>query len=92
MGFCTNRQLIEMSIVRPPFILDFAQSTLDGPPDFDADIMDEFFRKMREDFEDKWPVAQEIYETLRRRHGIYHLDLKPRNVHFGGRDGQAASD
>lgn len=45
--------------------------------------MAQHFEQMRRDFEDRWPVAECIYQTLERRYGIHHLDLKPRNVNFG---------
>jgi hypothetical protein len=75
--------VIEMSIVHPPWVLDFAQSTLDEPPDFPQEVWEDWWRSVREAFEEHWPKAQALYQTFKRQYGIYHLDLKPRNVNFG---------
>lgn len=76
-------KIIEISIVRPPFILDFASAHLDKPPDFEPYVWSDWRQKRAEEFEDRWPEALAIFEELRRRWGIYHLDLSPRNVNFG---------
>ncbi len=83
LGSDIGRRIIEMTIVRPPFILDFAQSALDDSPEFEEGVLEWHFDEIREAFEDHWPTALQIYQMLERRYGIYHLDLKPRNVNFG---------
>lgn len=50
MGFAVpqlinaNEQLlvVEISIVRPPFLLDFASAYLDDPPEFPEDVLEEW--------------------------------------------------
>lgn len=82
IAYSDEHRVVEISIVQPPFVLDFAQSTLDQPPDFSEEVMEQWFNDMEEAFGDRWPVAAEIYDEFKNRYGIYHLDLKPRNVHF----------
>jgi len=75
--------IIEMSIVYPPWVLDFANSTLDESPDFPPEVWDLQWKKLQEEFGDDWPDAEALYYTFKKRYGIHHLDLSPRKVHFG---------
>ena len=45
--------VIEMRIVRPPFVLDFAGAYLDEPPDFPEEIMAEWRAEKKEQFGDR---------------------------------------
>lgn len=83
INFNVELKVIEMSVVRPPYVLDFAKSSLDDQPDYPADVWGEWRRRIRREFEDRWPVAISIYEELRWKYGIYHEDISPRNVNFG---------
>ena len=55
--------VIEMTIVQPPFILDFAQSKLDTPPDF-PEGMDEWWERVAADFGERFPVVQSLFYEL----------------------------
>lgn len=68
-----------MSIVRPPFLLDFAAATLDVEPDFPEGTLDGW-EQVKSDFGDDFPIAQSVYWGLVREFGIYYWDLKPRNL------------
>ena len=46
---------IEMEIVTPPFVLDFAGAYLGHPPPFDAEQMAEWMADRAEIFEGDWP-------------------------------------
>jgi hypothetical protein len=74
--------VIEISIVRPPYVLDFANSTLDWPPDFPQEAWDEWYRLREEEFGDNWPAALNIFNELQRRWGVFHMDFSPRNIAF----------
>jgi hypothetical protein len=74
--------VIEMTIVQPPFLLDFAQSQLDRPPDF-PEGLDEWWERIAPDFGDKLPVVQDVFYRLASKYGIYYYDLAPRNINFG---------
>ena len=83
LGYDPGWRVIEMSIVRPPYILDFASSFVDAVPDFPPEHWEHWQQQRAGEFGDDWPTALRLYATLRRRWGIYHLDLSPRNVNFG---------
>lgn len=74
-------RVIEMSVVSPPFLLDFAAATLDFEPDF-PEGTDEWWARVRDDFGDDFPVAESVYWELVQKYGIYYWDLKPRNLQF----------
>lgn len=84
IGFSAELQIVEMSIVRPPFILDFAGSFLDQSPDFEPEAIEHWQAEKREEFGKHFSVAISLFEELRRRYGIYAWDLSPRNVQFAG--------
>ena len=52
--------VVEMGIVSPPFVLDFAGAYLDTPPDFPDDVMEAWRLEKKEQFGDRWAVVQEI--------------------------------
>lgn len=72
--------VIEMSIVTPPFILDFAAATVDYSPDFTEEAMDIWWDEVRESFGEDFDVARDVFHGLKRRHGIHYWDMKPRNL------------
>lgn len=71
-----------MSVVKAPFLLDFAGAYLDFPPDFAQEAWDIWYARKEEEFEDDWPRAEAIYQHLIDQYGIYYLDLAPRNLRF----------
>ncbi len=75
--------VIEMSIVQPPFLLDFAQTTLDRPRDFSEDVINDWWTRVAEMFGDRFADAREVFQALEEEAGIYYYDLAPRNVNFG---------
>jgi len=89
LGFTIPRMLhaddelwvIEMEIVSPPFVLDFAGAYLDVPPDFPEEVMQEWRAEKHEQFGDRWPIVQDIMREFRKL-GIYLADVKPGNIMF----------
>ncbi|MDO8538836.1 MAG: hypothetical protein Q7S40_00235 [Opitutaceae bacterium] len=71
---------IEMTIVTRPFLLDFAATWLDEPPDFPQDEWQESLEK-REQFGERWPEVQRVLAVLR-SHGIFMFDISPTNIGF----------
>ena len=61
---------IEMTIVRPPFLLDFADALLDEAPDFTEEI-----------FGERWPEVTRILAALQ-AFDVYLLDVNPGNISF----------
>ncbi len=73
--------IIEMSIVSPPFLLDFGKCYLDHPPDYSEEVMEEDEEYRRELFEDRWPEVQKLLWKLESI-GIYYMDARPANIAF----------
>jgi hypothetical protein len=74
--------IIELGIVAPPFMLDFAKVYLDRPPDFSPEVLTEEEERNLEVFEDRWPRVKSLIYAVR-RYGIYYVDPKPGNIMFG---------
>jgi serine/threonine protein kinase len=72
---------IEMTIVRPPFLLDFADARLDEPPEFSEDVLRLWEEDKAEIFGDKWPEVTRILAALHAL-DIYLLDINPGNISF----------
>ncbi|MDQ3623243.1 MAG: hypothetical protein M3463_12240 [Verrucomicrobiota bacterium] len=72
---------LKMTIVTPPFVLDFAAAYLDFAPEFSDEIWEEWVRKNEEQFGAHWPTAQMILGDLRDL-GIHMHDPSPGNIRF----------
>ncbi|MEO8353552.1 MAG: hypothetical protein ABI680_17625 [Chthoniobacteraceae bacterium] len=72
---------IEMTLVPPPFVLDFAGAWLDFPPEFPAEVWAERREKWASEFGGDWAQAQAILAELEELH-IYMLDPFPNNIRF----------
>jgi hypothetical protein len=72
---------IEMTIVQPPFLLDFAGAYLDSPPHFPATVWDEWLQQKAEEFGDRWPTVEDVLAILHAR-GIHLIDIHARNIMF----------
>lgn len=75
---------IEMSIVSPPFLLDFGKVYLDAPPPYwnDAEIMANWHAEGKENFGSRWSTVLSLLRMLQ-SFGIYYVDPKPGNIMFG---------
>lgn len=73
--------VVEMEIVAPPFVLDFAGAYLDDRPNFPADVMRDWRREKSAQFGDDWPRVQSIMAELA-GHGVHLADVKPGNITF----------
>ena len=72
---------IEMTIVRSPFLLDFADARLDEAPDFSEDVLQQWEEEKAEIFGERWPEVTRALAALQ-AFGIYLLDINPRNISF----------
>jgi hypothetical protein len=81
LGFDDELLAIEMTIVKRPFVLDFAGAYLDARPQFPEDIWREWEAEKREQFEERWPVVEQVLEAFQEL-GIYLLDISPGNIGF----------
>jgi hypothetical protein len=81
LDFDDELRVIEMTIVKRPFVLDFAGAYLDSPPEFSDDAWTIWENEKREQFERRWPAAKKIMEEFEML-GIFLLDVTPGNIGF----------
>ena len=81
--------ILEMSIVQPPYLLDFGKVYLDHPPThlYDEQMMANAVEEWLERFGDRWNKVQHAMRILE-NYGIYYYDPRPGNVCFGDEDEQ----
>jgi hypothetical protein len=72
---------LEMTVVKPPWVLDFAGAYLDFAPEFSDEIWEEWTWKNEEQFGANWPTAQMILDDLQDL-GIHMHDPSPNNIPF----------
>jgi len=70
---------IEMTIVERPFVLDFAQTFLDFPPDFTDEVWEERIHTWSELYGDDWPMVRRLLHDLE-NFEIYYLDVHRQNI------------
>ena len=74
--------VIEMTIVTPPFLLDFGGAYLDWPPEFSEDAIAQWQIEKGEQFGQRWPAVQRILAVLGDAYGIFVTDVNPGNIMF----------
>jgi hypothetical protein len=74
---------IEMTIVSPPYVLDFAGARLDQPTEYPPNIYRRWIREKRSQFGSKWKYVPRIVTALQRI-GVYLSDLNPGNICLDG--------
>lgn len=84
-GVDNDLLVIEMTIVAPPFLLDFGKASLDAPPVYadDPKRMAEIEMQWRDLFGTNWNQVLGALFELRHRYGIYYLDPRPGNINCG---------
>lgn len=75
---------LEMSIVSPPFALDFASAILDDPPDLIEDEGHTFYDFIQSRFDEHADEVMDLYHELANRAGMYVLDFHRHNIKFRG--------
>ena len=71
--------VIEMTIVTPPFVLDFVGAKLEEPEPFPEEIMEEWRAERREVFGSDWPLVNRVMYALSKR-GVYLTDIHLGNI------------
>lgn len=85
LHFDEEFRAIEMTIVRTPFVLDFADARLDEPAaDFSEEVLAQWEEDRAEIFGEKWTEVKRILAELEML-GIYLGDINPRNISFAER-------
>jgi len=74
--------IIEMSLVKPPFIVDFGGAYLDAPPSHatDPEVRARWMAERHEKFERHFISVNAILAELETRYGIYLTDVHPGNI------------
>ncbi len=76
-----TRQVVEMTVVFPPCIVDFAKAYVDNPPDFTPEVLRDWRVDSAELFENNWDTVESLIDALK-SFGIYYFDAKPGNILF----------
>ena len=89
-----DRMVIEMTIAKRPFVLDFGSAYLDGSaPEFPEEIMSEWLEQTRRKFGSRWSRVVSLIRALERM-GITLTDIHQGNIAFelGDRDEDSSVD
>ena len=81
IGCANDLRVLEMTIVKRPFVLDFAGAYLDARPEFAEEVWADWEAEKREQFEGRWPRVEKVLVAFEEM-GIYLLDVSPSNIAF----------
>jgi hypothetical protein len=81
-------QVIEIQLVKPPYLLDFGKARIDGDLRrmYDRQLMNNAKHEWRERFPKRWQQVAGVLAVLRKQFGIHYLDPKLGNISFGDED------
>ena len=82
VGSSEKLMAIEMSVVQPPCIVDFAQAYLDFPFEYEEGSEEHWWNQIREDFGNNFAKAEEVFYFMQNKFDLYYYDLAPRNLMF----------
>lgn len=83
LGWSDELLVIEITIVKPPFILDFGKSSLYFKPEYPSDAEAHYQRQLEETFGEYLPqveLALSFLESL----GIFYIDASGNNIKVDG--------
>jgi ABC-type transporter Mla MlaB component len=81
IDFDDTKQIVEMTVVFPPCILDFAKAYVDYPPDFSEDVLRDWQEVTAELLIADLAQVESLLDELRCL-GIFYFDVKPGNIRF----------
>lgn len=82
INYDNRRQIVEMTPVLPPCVLDFGKAYVDHPPDYSPEVLAETEAAERELFEpDQWKQVLRVRASLKML-GIFYFDARPTNIMF----------
>ena len=64
VAFDDRLWVVEMTIVQPPFLLDFAKAYVDRPPELSPEVLADWETETAEFFGDNWPAVQSVLGWL----------------------------
>jgi len=71
--------IVEMTVVKPPYVLDFASARLDQPQDFSSEVLADWAAAKEEEFGDAWGEVRAVVWAFE-EFGIYLTDVRPANI------------
>ena len=74
-------EVIEMTIVTRPFVLDFAGAYVGAPPEFSEEIWAGWEAEKREQFGARWTAVCAVMNAFEEL-GIFLVDVSPSNIAF----------
>jgi hypothetical protein len=82
INFSDQLFAIEMSIVTPPYVLDFGGAYLDKPASYMSDPykVNEWLKENQEVFGDDWPIAHAVIKKFQVDFGIFISDVNRGNI------------
>ncbi len=78
-------RILEITLVNPPYLLDFGSAWLDSPPDFPDEHISQWHEEIRDRFGSHFADAMAIVNALAQKAGIHLLDVNPDNIEFEDR-------
>ena len=81
IAFDDESWIIEMTMVKKPFVLDFAGAYLDEPPDFPEEVWADWHEEKQEQFGPRWAEVKAILDCLE-DFGVFMSDVNPGNISF----------
>ncbi len=81
VGFEDDLRVIAMTIVKRPFVLDFAGACLDKRPEFPEEVWADWEADKPEQFGERWPAVQAVLDAFEEL-GVYLMDVSPSNIAF----------
>ena len=79
IDFDATKQIVEMTVVFAPCILDFAKSYVDYPPEFSDEVLSDWQREAADLFDSDWDRIYSLIDELQ-TYGIFYFDAKPGNI------------
>lgn len=82
LDYSNQHCAIEITIVKPPCILDFGKAYVESPPEYSVEALAEAEEAERELFtEEEWKRVRLVRAALM-RYGIHYFDARPSNIMF----------
>lgn len=83
IAYDTDLLVIQMTIVKAPYILDFAKARCYHPPNYSEEVLADYEAKMREEFGHDFDEVELVIASLQGL-GIFYTDARPGNINCAG--------
>ena len=86
VNYATDLLVIEMTVVQPPFLLDFGKAYIDEPAPYSPDELARWYRSWANHFpRADIPRVHHVLQVLK-TYGIDYVDPKPWNIRFRAKE------